>query len=317
MILIVTLNPCIDKTVYVEKNEIGKIINAYNVKVIAGGKGNNVARVLNNLNIPNISLNILGGYYGKIIEERLIKESINYEAVWIKGSSRTVTTILEKNLRQTAFAERGPGVSSEEISNIMNVYNDIINTMRSSIKFVVLSGSVPSENCINLYNEMIKIAKDKKIKTVLDSRGEALKKGLEAKPFLIKPNLKELMEIMDISDGSRLLEDNNRIIGYLKKLKAYSEIAIVTMGSDGAILSYREEIYKAKVPAIEVVNPIGSGDSFIAGFIYGLINELPVKECFKIAVAAGTANASIWDAAHCSKNQIMDHMGSVDILKLS
>jgi len=252
MILIVTLNPCIDKTVYVEKNEIGKIINAYNVKVIAGGKGNNVARVLNNLNIPNISLNILGGYYGKIIEERLIKESINYEAVWIKGSSRTVTTILEKNLRQTAFAERGPGVSSEEISNIMNVYNDIINTMRSSIKFVVLSGSVPSENCINLYNEMIKIAKDKKIKTVLDSRGEALKKGLEAKPFLIKPNLKELMEIMDISDGSRLLEDNNRIIGYLKKLKAYSEIAIVTMGSDGAILSYREEIYKAKVPAIEL-----------------------------------------------------------------
>jgi len=313
MILIVTLNPCIDKTIYIKKNELGKVIRAYKVKTIAGGKGNNVARVLRNLGIENISLNFLGGYYGKIIEECLKKDGINYKAVWIKKPSRTVVTVLEGDLRQTAFVELGPQVSDAEKEDMIEMFKKIIEEEKSKIKLIVLSGSIPSHNCDDIYKIMIKIAKERKMKSILDSRGEALRIGVEAKPFLIKPNVQELEDILKVKLSAEDIEDKNILVQYVLKLNKYAEIVILTMGDKGSLISDGKKIYKAIPPKIEVINPVGSGDSFLAGFIYGIYQGLDFLNSIRIATSAGTANVSMWDAARCNRKQIMQFVDKVKL----
>lgn len=313
MILIVTLNPCIDKTIYIKKNELGKVIRAYKVKTIAGGKGNNVARVLRNLGIENISLNFLGGYYGKIIEECLKKDGINYKAVWIKKPSRTVVTVLEGDLRQTAFVEPGPQVSDAEKEDMIEMFKKIIEEEKSKIKLIVLSGSIPSHNCDDIYKIMIKIAKERKMKSILDSRGEALRIGVEAKPFLIKPNVQELEDILKVKLSAEDIEDKNILVQYVLKLNKYAEIVILTMGDKGSLISDGKKIYKAIPPKIEVINPVGSGDSFLAGFIYGIYQGLDFLNSIRIATSAGTANVSMWDAASCNRKQIMQFVDKVKL----
>lgn len=313
MILIVTLNPCIDKTMYIKRNELGKIIRASKVKIIAGGKGNNVARVLKKLGIKNISLNFLGGNYGKIIEDCLKKDGINYKAVWIKKPSRTVVTVLENDLRQTAFVEPGPHVSDTEKEDMIKMFRKTIEEKKSEIKLIVLSGSIPSNNCNDIYKIMIEIAKEKKIKSILDSRGKALRIGAEARPFLIKPNVQELEDILKIKLDKNYKENENRLNQYVIKLNKYAEIVILTMGDKGSLISNGKKIYKAIPPKINVINPVGSGDAFIAGFIYGIYRDLDFLDSIRIATSAGTANVSMWDAASCDRKQIMKFFDKVKV----
>lgn len=315
MILIVTLNPCIDKTIYIEKNKLGRIIRAHKVKIIAGGKGNNVARVLKNLGVENISLNFLGGYYGKIIEECLKKDGIDYKPVWIKGSSRTVVTVLENNLRQTAFVEPGPEVSDTEKNNMISLFKKVIKEKKDDIKMVILSGSIPSINCIDMYKVMIETAKKDNIRTILDSRGEALKAGIEAKPFLVKPNIQELGDMLDMKLLNGDFYDKDKLVSCALKLESFADFIVLTMGSKGSILRYGKKIYWAIPPKIKVINPVGSGDSFTAGFAYGLYKEHSILDCIKIATAAGAANASTWDAASCTREEIMKFIDKVKVEK--
>jgi len=315
MVLIVTLNPCIDKTVYIRRNEIGKIISARKVKIIAGGKGNNVARVLKKLKVKNISLNTLGGNYGKIIEDCLKKDRINYKPVWIKNSSRTVITVLEDDLRQTAYVEPGPQLSDAEKKNVVKVFTELIDEYKSETKLVVLSGSTPSKNCNDIYKIMIEIAKESKIKVILDSRGDALRIGAEAKPFLIKPNIHEAEDILKIKFSKEEKTDESRLIKYFIELNKYADIVILTMGDKGSIISNGKKIYKAIPPRIKIINPVGSGDSFIAGFVYGIINNLDFLDLIRIATAAGVANVSMWDAGSCNYEEIMKFVDKVKIVE--
>ncbi len=180
MVLITTLNPCIDKTLFVPQYQKGRIIKVKKVKVIAGGKGNNVARILNHLGIKNVVLNFLGGHYGKIIEDCLKKDKIDYRAVWTAHPSRTVVTVLEKDLKQTAFAEPGPKILDAEKQAMHSLFQKTLQTYKHGLKAVVLSGSVPDQNCISLVQEMAAYAKSNAVKALLDSSGPALRAGLQS-----------------------------------------------------------------------------------------------------------------------------------------
>ncbi len=316
MIIIVTLNPCIDKTIYVKKNDLGKIICSDKVKIIAGGKGNNVARVLNSLDVKNLSLNFLGGYYGKIIEECLKKDGITYKAISINNHSRSVITVLENDLRQTAYIEPGPKVSDIEKEEMLLAFKKILNEWASDIKLVILSGSVSSNNCNNIYKIMIEVAKQKGIRTILDSRDHALTEGIEAKPFLIKPNINEIEQIFNYKIEDIDTIGDSKLANYVVQLNQFADIVILTLGCKGSILSDGKKIYKAIPPEVKVINPVGSGDSFLAGFAYGLYKSFHVMDCLKIATAAGTANASIWDAAYVQKTQIFQFIDKVKIKKI-
>ena len=193
MILTVTLNPCIDKTVFVEKHEVGRIIRAHAVKQIAGGKGVNVARVLTNLGADVLAFVVLGGHTGRIIEELAEADGIRLHPVWISAPSRTVTTVLETSTGvQTAYVEPGPRVSPEEKDRIIGELRELI----PESEMVIFSGSSPCPALDDLYREMIAYANRLGVRTILDSRGRAFKLGLESSPFMIKPNPAETEEAL-------------------------------------------------------------------------------------------------------------------------
>lgn len=312
MILITTLNPCIDKTIYIKKNFFGKIIRAEKVKSIAGGKGNNVARVLNELGVKNISLNFFGGYYGEIIKELLDKDKINYEFVKIKDSSRSVITILEDNFRQTAYVETSPGISTFEKKEMLHLFENNIIKNKNEIKLIIISGSAPLGNCIDIYKKMIKIAKDNGIKTILDASGSAFKLGINAEPFMIKPNLSELEDILG-KKFSFAPNKEKELLPLLKELSKKIEIIVLTLEKHGAIAFINNKVFKITPPKVKTVNPVGSGDAFIAGFAYGFYQDMPYADCLRIGAAAGAANAAMWDACFCSKDQIFNLINKVTI----
>ena len=316
MILIVTLNPCIDKTICIHKNFLGKIIKAEKVKSIAGGKGNNVARVLNELGVKNLSLNYFGGHDGETIRELLDNDNINYEYIKIKDSSRSVITVLEDNNRQTVYMETNPYISYPEKAEMMKIFNENIIRYRDELKLIILAGSIPSENCLDIYNNMIRTAKDYNIKTVLDTSGNALSTGIKAEPFMIKPNLSELKDIFGKNFSFEPYKEK-KLLPLLKKLNKKIEIIILTLGKKGALAFINGKVIKILPPEIKTVNPVGSGDAFIGGFAYGIYNDMQFLDCIRIGIAAGAANAGIWDACFCSKEQIFNLVNKVTIKELN
>ena len=316
MILVVTLNPCIDKTIYIHKNIFGKIIKAEKVKSIAGGKGNNVARVLNELGVKNLSLNYFGGHYGEIIKELLDNDNIDYEYIEIKDNSRSVITVLEDNNRQTVYIETSPNISFSEKEEMLKLFNKSIIKHKEELKLIIISGSIPSENCLDLYENMIKIAKDHNIKTVLDSSGKALSAGIKAGPFMIKPNLSELKDIFNKNLNFETYKQKE-LLPLFKKLNKKIEIIILTLGERGALSFIKDKVFKISPPKIKTINPVGSGDAFVGGFAYGIYNDMQFLDCVRIGIAAGAANAQIWDACFCRKEQIFNLVNKVMIKELN
>lgn len=310
MILTVTLNPCIDKTVFVERHEVGRVIRARAVKRIAGGKGVNVARVLTNLGADVLAFVVLGGQTGRMIEELARADGIKLHPVWISALSRTVTTVLETSTGvQTVYVEPGPQVSPEERRRIVEELRELI--PRSEM--VIFSGSSPCPALDDLYSEMIAYASRVGVRSILDSRGRAFKLGLESSPFMVKPNLAETEEALGFEPRFR----DER----LRALEIYSrmgvELVVLSLGREGAVARWRDEIYELRPPRVEEVNPVGSGDSMVAGIAYGLSVGMPVPEALKLGVAAGAANAAMWDAASCGREEIERLLPGVSVSRIN
>jgi len=298
MVLTVTLNPCVDKTIFIKNLEIGRVIRADGVKLIAGGSGNNVARVVRSLGHPVLALNLLGGGYGDIIASLLRSEGIPFEAAHIKGSSRTVVTVLDTASGiQTAYVEPGPEVSPEEVAHFKGRYKRVL----KDAQLVVLSGSVPCPSLNGLYADLIAMAKDRGLRVILDTRGPALPQGIAASPFMIKPNVEEMGDTL----GRQVVYKKDVLECLNRCLKQGVELIVLSFGREGILVSYRDQLLRAWPPQIKVVNPIGSGDSLVAGFAVGLADGMAIEDTIRLGVAAGAANASIWDAAGCTKEDIL------------
>ncbi|NPV53950.1 MAG: hypothetical protein HPY71_10555 [Firmicutes bacterium] len=190
MIISVTLNPCLDKTVFVDRVEPGKRVHVKRVKYVAGGKGLNIARILNSLGYPNIAFTIAGGWSGSFLEDLMREDKITGEVVRIRGLTRTVATVLEEDpWIATEYNEDGPEITRDEAAEIESRLCDLIKARRP--EFVILSGSVPCRGLVGIYARVISYAKSLGVKTILDTRDEALADGIKAAPFMVKPNLKE------------------------------------------------------------------------------------------------------------------------------
>ncbi|GFP40382.1 1-phosphofructokinase family hexose kinase [Candidatus Hakubella thermalkaliphila] len=364
MILTVTLNPCIDKTIFVTHFQKGKKGVVEGIKKIAGGKGNNVARVIKNLGHEVLSFCVVGGQEGRIIEELLGQDSIPLQAVWAKSPSRTVTTVLEtKTNRQTVFVEPGFPLSSSEFQEVIATYTHLL----SQTELVVLSGSIPpSEEEIagtvstgmggtahfyplehisyadklgrkipdgkerravehifpmdhpsaqvglsqrDIYAEMIKLAREKEIRVILDSHGEPFRQGLKAAPFLIKPNVRETEQALGLT-----VRDEEDLFG---AMRLYHEMGIEwvvqSLGKGGALASFAGKRWRITVSQVPVVNPVGSGDAMVGALAVGIARNLAAKECLRLGVAAGAANAAMWDAASCSREDIKKMLPQVAV----
>ncbi|HSV30503.1 MAG TPA: 1-phosphofructokinase family hexose kinase [Atribacteraceae bacterium] len=302
MILTLTLNPCIDKTLFVNQLASGDRIVVREYREIAGGKGSNVCRVLKGLGGEVVNFCLLAGYTGDRVSELLQNEGIQVVPYYIPGLTRMVTTVVEAGWRQTSFFEPPPLLTNDAASDLI----DIFVRYAEESDMVVACGSLP--NCrVDLYQKLFEAIPGKK--TVIDGRGEPLMRALKAKPWLVKMNIAEAEETW-----RRSLQEWKDLTAFFLMLREGGvEWSIVTFGERGVLLSGKHDLWAALPPRVETVNPVGSGDAFLAAFLHTQGKTGDPREWLAWGVAAGAANAAVWDAAHVDVDQVERLLSKVKV----
>ena len=306
MITTFTLNAAIDKTYYISDFQTNQVNRVERVLVEPGGKGINVSKVLHELKVPVITSGVVAGFNGQLICSLLEKQGLHHQFVQIDGESRLCLNIICKEKRiQTEILEPGPTIHSDEWPHIQRKVAEL----SEKSKYVTFSGSLPRGLDKASYYDLILLAKQSGAHVVVDTSGEGLKKGIEAKPTVIKPNKEEFEQLV----GRKLLTESE-IIRALQECKQLEiPMIIVTLGAMGALALIEETIYKVKSPAIEAVNPVGSGDAFTAGLTAGLEQGLNIEETLRWGAAAGAANAMEEQAGHINLSLFMSLKDKVHI----
>ena len=284
MIVTVTLNAAIDKRYVVENFQVGTVNRVLECSYTAGGKGLNVARIIAQTKTPVVATGFIGGYAGKYIEQQLIKQNIENAFYHLTAESRSCVNIWDLTTKkQTEILEPGFNVSQEHLEALIKHYTTLI----ESTKVVTLSGSVPQGLSDDVYQEFVKLAKNAGKKVILDTSGQLLKAGIDAKPTMIKPNIDEIRMLTGKSCNNinEIIEAATSI--YEKGVK----IVVVSLGVQGAAMVCDEGIYKVIVPKIKTVNTVGCGDALVGGFALGLSQNLTTLDCLKQACAIASASA--------------------------
>lgn len=293
MVETVTLNPALDRTLWVEKIRPDDSNRIVREDRYAGGKGIDVSRVLTTLGIENRALGFVGGFTGDELEGRLLNEGIACDFVRIAGETRTNIVINDQQAgRQMIFNAEGPEIEPHELMHLMHK----VETLKQP-DIVVISGSLPRQINPEIYRKIIEIARDKGARVVLDTDGEALKVGLRACPDIIKPNIHELERLVD-----RSLESIEQILQAARSIQKQGvDTVLVSMGKKGMLSVGPEQAWRATPPDVEIVNTIGAGDSSVAGYVYGLVGGFEMKKTLACAVAAGAATVMRPGTALCTR----------------
>lgn len=282
MIYTVTLNPSIDYIINVSNFQLGEVNRTDKELIYPGGKGINVSIVLNNLGIKNTALGFTAGFIGEEIKRLLKVEGINTDFIDVKnGLSRINVKLSSKE--ETEINGNGPNILDIDIENLMN---KLLNLKEGDI--LVLAGSIPDSIKETMYSDISERLSNKGVKIVVDATKDLLVNTLKYHPFLIKPNNKELGEIFKVT-----LDTSEEILPYAKKLrKMGARNVIVSMSKDGAmLLTEDDKCYYSKPPKGKMVNTVGAGDSFVAGFLAGYINTSDYEKAFYTGLCTGSASA--------------------------
>jgi len=293
MILCLNLNAAIDKTIVVSSFEINRIHRPESVVALAGGKGCNVARALKTLGEKPVVSGWVGGFAGQYIESELQREEIQTDFIHTNFESRTCTSVLDREKQtMTEIYELGESIPLEKIDELRNHVLKIL----GNYKAITLSGSLPPGVPSNFYAELIEIARKENVLTFLDTSGEALRKGVEAGPFFVKPNETEAKSILGFKSNDTL--DFYQAAAEISK--KYSTKVLLSMGAKGAIAAKAGETFMVQVPSVDTKSAVGSGDCMLGGLVHGVLQGLSFEESICCGVAAGTANTLMIGAGQFS-----------------
>lgn len=286
MIITLTMNPAIDKTVEVENFGIDKVNRISNVSLDAAGKGVNVSKLTRVLGGRTKTIAFLGGKNGAFIKQSLEDERLSLVSVPVENETRINTKIVDPhNKTFTDLNEAGPEVSSE---NLTVFVNQLISHATSET-MVVLTGSVPKGVPKTVYKDLIERLNGFGAKTVLDASGELFKAAIEAKPTIIKPNIHEL----EMYAGHKLRDDATIIQLCKRFITSGIEIVVVSQGEAGALMITKDTVLKAKGLCVDVKSTVGAGDAMVAALCYGYEKKFPLKEIFSLAIASSAAQVMI------------------------
>ena len=295
-LLTVTPNAAVDKTYLVPGFALNHVHRPQEMRVTAGGKGVNVARVYTTLGGRATATGFVAGAGGAFIEERLAAEGIGNGFVRVPGESRVCVAVIDPVAgTQTEINETGPIVRAADCDALLARLRELLPVSCA----VVLSGSMPPGTPPGLYRDIITLAQEEYgVRAVLDASGGALTEGIQARPFLVKPNLHEVRALGVASDtASQAARDIRERYGL--------PFALVTAGARGAALASEDGVWDAVPPPIVVQSAVGSGDSLAAGFMWALEQGKTLAEALQIGVAAGAANATSYGAGYLGRAQVM------------
>lgn len=285
MILTITLNPSVDIAYQLDTFHLDTVNRVEKVQKTAGGKGLNVTRVLKQVGEDVIATGFIGGEIGSYVKKQLTRNDIKNSFVEIGNETRNCIAVLHDG-QQTEILEQGPTIQEHEALNFIEHLEIILN----NVEVVVISGSLPKGLASNYYVEIVELCKQCDVAVVLDCSGEALKKVLESqqKPTVIKPNTEELSQLI----GKNITDDIQELKSVLSgQLFQGIEWIVVSLGAKGAFAKHNDKFYRVKIPKINVVNPVGSGDSTVAGIAASLAHALPDVGLLKNANVLGMLNA--------------------------
>jgi 1-phosphofructokinase family hexose kinase len=292
MIITVTLNAAIDKTLAVPNFRLGRRHRAVEQTARAGGKGVNVARALRALGQPVIATGIAGGPTGTRIVEHLTEEGILNDFVRIREESRTSTAVVDPTSgEQTEINEYGPHVSEQELE----LFVDKLLYLAKGAEVCAFAGSLPRGVDPGIYGRLIEELKRLDVMTVLDSEGEPLRIATRKGPDVVSPNELEAEGLVghEFSDE----EDRRHAVGEMLELGANESImtlaagCLAMLGEGGG-----RRLYRATLDPLEPVSAIGSGDAFLAGFVAARYADRDVDACLRFAVACGAESTQHFGA---------------------
>ncbi|RKD30523.1 1-phosphofructokinase family hexose kinase [Thermohalobacter berrensis] len=286
MIITVTLNPALDKIIFI--NKLIKNHNNRSQKIVydIGGKATHVSVVLSALGIENIATGILAGQNGEHVQKLLENKKVKCDYIWQKGNETRESLIIVPQEEEGSYmiTQRGFGINK-------STFDKIKQKLKALIKpddIVVFSGGPPPKITVKMYRELLEIVKDKKAKLIVDVSRDYLKEAIDVKPYLIKPNETEFKEII-----GKNINSEEEYINELKKLneKGVSTVAL-SLGRKGSIISTKEKVLRIYPPKVREVNDTGCGDVFLGGAVAQISKNKGIKEIFNFATAISASKAT-------------------------
>jgi len=313
MIITVTLNAAIDKTLAVPNFRLGRRHRAVDQTSMAGGKGVNVARALKALGQPVIATGVAGGATGMRIIEQLTDEAILNDFVRIKEESRMSTAVVDPTSgEQTEINERGPEVDQADIDRFV----DKLLYLAQGASICVLAGSIPPGAPADVYGHLITELGARGVLCVLDTDGEPMRAGLRAGPAVVAPNISEAEEVV----GHEFNDADDYAAGLSGLMEMGAGEAIITseagcvaiLGSGGERRSY-----EARIEQLEPVAPVGSGDSFLAGYVAARYDGASPRDCLAFGVACGAESTQHFGAGTLDRREAERLTGRVEVSELA
>jgi len=312
LILTVTLNAAIDRTVAVPSFRLGQRHRAVESRTVAGGKGVNVARALKLLGRPVIATGLAGGPTGSRILERLAEESILNAFTRIDGDSRTNLAVIDPTSgEQTEINERGPEVAPEEIDRFV----EKLLYLAQGAAICVLSGSVPPGSYGDVYARLIRELKALDVLCVLDTYGDPMRAALRAEPDVVAPNVGEAEEVV----GHEFNDADDLALGLEGLVEMGAGEAIITSEAGcTAIVGENSDRrrYEVQVEHLEAVASVGSGDSFAAGYVAARYEGGSPSECLAYGVACGAESTQHFGAGTVDRREVERLLSRIETREL-
>ncbi len=311
MIFTLTMNPCLDRYLYIDELKVDDTVRVRRFSDYPAGKGIDVSRVIRELGGVSVAVALLGGAIGRKIEELLDSEGVIYTAIRVEPETR-INIILQVKEKQYRLSLPGEQVDRTRLEKVRETLQALVREG----DVVVISGSLPRGVNPDFYTGIIFMLKQWGARVYFDSDGDNLKAGLIAEPDGIKPNIHELSRI----SGKNLSEEDiDEVINTATEIKEVNRLkeVIVSLGGEGAIFVGEEGILKVKVPKLPVVSAVGAGDAFLGAYVMKRTEGASIEEALKWAGAAGAATVLTPGTQLCRKEDVLALLNRVEVEKIS
>lgn len=308
MIYTVSLNPAIDKTVYIDDFKINRVNRIKESLINAGGKGVNLSKIISNLGGTSTALLVLGKNSKDFFAKELRKSDINFNFFESGLQTRTNTKVVDSlNNTFTDINEKGDCLDG----NILSEIDTYLKKHLKSKDALVLSGSIPKNTPTDIYNKWIALSNEVGAISILDAEGELLKSGIEANPYIIKPNIHELSSYCgkNLDNDTQIIEEARKILD--KGVK----IIIVSKGENGSLLITENKVLKAKGVCVNVKSTVGAGDAMLGGLVFKFLQDKDIISAFRLGIACSLATIQKEGTIMASKEEINKMLEKIEINK--
>jgi 1-phosphofructokinase family hexose kinase len=297
VIVTLTLNPTIDQTLVLDRFVAGDTLRVKSSRFDPGGKGINVSQVVCELGGESVAMGFAPGDLGRYIEQTLKDRGVKCDFVHTKGETRTNITIVDESRHlQTILSDPGPQTDKHHVEQLLSKLHK---RLRPN-DWLVVAGSIPPPLAPEIYAEIIMLAHDRWVHTVLDADGAALAAGVTAKPQMVKGNRRELERLL-----GRHLDDEGSTLQAAQELRTMAvRNAVVTRGREGAVAVCDDGCWRGRPPRVRAVSAVGSGDAFLAGVVLTLSRGGTMEEALQLGVAAGTASVLTPGTEPCRRREV-------------